>query len=254
MHNSLETISACLESVRAQTHSPRRVIVVDDASTDASADFVADRFPGIELVRLPSNLGVGGARNAGVARASADFVAFLDSDDSWRPMFLERVLGALALHDGDFGSSSGMRTGGRAKGGRLVGAPGTSDATADFWRYAMQFMPTHTSSTVVRRSLFGVAGGFNEKLRFGEDVPCWARLWLDGRFVFVNDTLWDSTILETGMMKGPRRHRYVVLVIGDLGSTLLRAIGRRRPGTGWFVIWYARMVVRRHLTWLRLRA
>jgi glycosyltransferase involved in cell wall biosynthesis len=256
MHNALDTIARCLESVYAQHLRPQQVVVVDDTSTDGSADFVALNFPNVEVVRLPTNLGPGGARNAGVSQSQSEWIAFLDADDYWRPPFLESVVEALVAFDADFGSSGGIRSlGGRRDSGILKHAPAVSDATDRFWRYAMTFMPTHSSGTVVRRSLFKQAGGFDERARMGEDVSLWARLWLHGRFVFVNEALWESVVLDTGQVKtmGGTRYRFVWLAVTDLGRTLAQAVLKRRPGTAWFMVWYARMIVRRNMGWLRRR-
>src|ERR1043166_7534525 len=88
-------IGACLDSVRAQTRSVRAVIVVDDGSTDATPAVLAQyrqQWPLLELVRTEQH-GVSHARNVGVARCRAPFVAFLDSDDVWDAAKLERQRG-----------------------------------------------------------------------------------------------------------------------------------------------------------------
>lgn len=98
--NSATTIGDALRSVRAQTFTDWRLVIVDDASTDNTAGVAraaADDDARIDIVRLAANLGAAGARNAGIARAGDDseFVAFLDADDLWLPGYLARMTAAL---------------------------------------------------------------------------------------------------------------------------------------------------------------
>lgn len=85
-------IDEALTSIFDQPYRPIEVIVVDDGSTDDSADR-ADRYPGVTVIRQP-NRGVSAARNAGVAVATGEFVAFLDADD----VMTAAALPALTWH------------------------------------------------------------------------------------------------------------------------------------------------------------
>jgi glycosyltransferase involved in cell wall biosynthesis len=96
-HNAQRFLGRTLESVASQTHRELEVIVVDDGSTDRTAEIVRDRAladPRFRLVQQP-NAGVTRARNRGIAEAGADLVAFLDSDDLWHPRKIERQLRRL---------------------------------------------------------------------------------------------------------------------------------------------------------------
>ena len=86
-----------VESVLAQTHRDLEVVVVDDGSTDATPELVAAFAAGDARVRYErqANAGAAAARNTGLAAASGDFVAFLDSDDSWVPWHLSLMLAGL---------------------------------------------------------------------------------------------------------------------------------------------------------------
>jgi len=104
-YNSAATIKRALDSVIAQTALPSRVIVVDNASSDATREVVekvaVDSHYDVELVRQPRNGGPGAARNAGWNLVETPFVAFLDSDDSWHPTKLERQLDVARQHADD---------------------------------------------------------------------------------------------------------------------------------------------------------
>ncbi|HEX5852076.1 MAG TPA: glycosyltransferase, partial [Solirubrobacteraceae bacterium] len=72
-------LADALDSVAAQTYAPLETIVVDDGSPDRSAEIAAGR-PGVRLIRQ-KNQGVAAARNAGLAAARGELLAFLDQDD-----------------------------------------------------------------------------------------------------------------------------------------------------------------------------
>jgi glycosyltransferase involved in cell wall biosynthesis len=99
-YNEAANIEACLRSVLGQKGAPiREVIVVDDASGDATAQLVAavaSTDPRVRLVRLPSNSGRGAARAKGVSLASGGLVAMADGDVVLPPGWLEECLAALA--------------------------------------------------------------------------------------------------------------------------------------------------------------
>jgi glycosyltransferase involved in cell wall biosynthesis len=98
LYNKAPYVRRTLESVAGQTLEDLEVIVVDDGSTDGSAEAVAaftdSRF---RLVRQ-SNAGPGAARNRGLAEVTAPYVAFLDADDCWLPHFLSENVSILEMH------------------------------------------------------------------------------------------------------------------------------------------------------------
>jgi glycosyltransferase involved in cell wall biosynthesis len=82
VYNGQRFLAEALDSIFAQTYRPIEVIVVDDGSTDGTAD-VAARYPQpIRYIRQ-ENRGSPAARNAGIRAAAGDFLAFLDADDLW---------------------------------------------------------------------------------------------------------------------------------------------------------------------------
>jgi glycosyltransferase involved in cell wall biosynthesis len=93
-YNAADSLPRAIQSIACQTLLPTEVIIVNDVSTDNTLD-VAEQlcttYPqlSIQVVTLPVNSGPGTARNAGWRLASEDFLAFLDSDDTWHPQKLE---------------------------------------------------------------------------------------------------------------------------------------------------------------------
>ena len=94
LYNKAPYINCTIESVLAQTFKDFEVIVVDDGSSDGSAELVAlVRDPRFRLTRQ-TNSGVSAARNKGIALARGDWVAFLDGDDWHHPRYLETLVAA----------------------------------------------------------------------------------------------------------------------------------------------------------------
>ena len=256
MHNAARTIEATLASIAAQTVAPAGVIVVDDASSDNSVELInALDKPRFTLIQLDHSLGAGGARNAAVASATTEWIALLDSDDLWQPTFLEETLGAAIKLDADFASSGEIRTLRNGKSTkRLLARPAeASDLTDSFWRTALKFVPAHTSATVIRRSAFNAVGGYPTNIRTGEDWVLWARLWLRGRFVFVNKPLAQWIQIEGGLTTYGKPYREEWTANIALGRLVARAIRMRHRGAGWFTYWYIRTVIKHQFVWARKR-
>jgi glycosyltransferase involved in cell wall biosynthesis len=91
LYNKKETVIRTINSVLAQTYLPQEIIVVNDGSTDASAQLVESlNHPVIKLIHQ-ANAGVSAARNTGIVEAKGEWLAFLDADDEWKPTFLETI-------------------------------------------------------------------------------------------------------------------------------------------------------------------
>jgi glycosyltransferase involved in cell wall biosynthesis len=105
-YNIASFISACLDTVIAQTISDIEIIVVDDGSSDGSADIVrsyAARDPRIRLILFDKNTpgGVATAANAGLAIATGEFIGFMDGDDLCEPTMFAKLVEAARRHDAD---------------------------------------------------------------------------------------------------------------------------------------------------------
>lgn len=98
-YNREKTILRSIQSVLDQTYTNLEVLVIDDGSTDATAELVKniadDR---VQYIALEQNGGVSNARNVGARMASAEWIAFQDSDDSWHPDKLEKQMSYAMEH------------------------------------------------------------------------------------------------------------------------------------------------------------
>jgi glycosyl transferase family 2 len=173
-HNRAALVARAVESVRG-AGSDLEIIVVDDASTDDTADVCA-QLSGIRYLRLPSNRGLAEARNAGMLASSAEFVAFLDDDDQRLPGSLDLQLQMLMdAEDAAFSY------------GRLLASdpvhhlptgvivPEIAPQGDVFWELLEQnFISPIT--VVARKQIVIGQGGFKSGLGGVEDWDLWLRL------------------------------------------------------------------------------
>lgn len=170
-HNDAKYLGEALDSALAQSRPPAEVIVVDDGSTDGSAEVARSYRARVRLVSQ-SNQGISAARNAGLAAATGDIIAFLDADDLWPPRSLEARLERLeapAAVDCVFGLVEQFLSPDLppADAARLHCPPGQVPA-----RFA--------GAMLVRRSVLDRVGGFDVGLKVGETMDLVARLAEDG--------------------------------------------------------------------------
>jgi len=95
--NRADTLPRALRSVQAQTWQDWELIVVDDGSTDGTAELLSGFDPRLVLIQQ-ANQGVTRARNTALQHCRGEFIAFLDSDDEWLPFHLELCLAFLSAH------------------------------------------------------------------------------------------------------------------------------------------------------------
>ncbi|MDR0958972.1 MAG: glycosyltransferase [Propionibacteriaceae bacterium] len=103
VHDALEGLDRCVESLLGQTHRRLEIILVDDGSTDGSSglcDWYAERDERI-IALHQSNAGPSRARNVGLSRMTGDYVTFVDSDDLVSPHYVERLLGEALDSEAD---------------------------------------------------------------------------------------------------------------------------------------------------------
>jgi GT2 family glycosyltransferase len=198
--NGRQHLDACLASIEAQRGVATEAILVDNASTDGTSDYVRARFPWVRLVSLAENRGFAGGNNAGVREAAGRFVAFLNNDTSADPGWLGALLsgidepGGFALvtsrivymHDPNIIDSAGdgvLRWGGAFK--RHHGEPASVAATTQ------EVFGVCGAACMMPKAVFDEIGGFDEDFFAShEDVDLSYRARLRGyRCRYVADAL-----------------------------------------------------------------
>lgn len=174
LYNKEAEIERTVRSVLAQRTLPKEVIVVDDGSTDRSAEIVGRiGDPLIRLIRQ-ENRGVSAARNRGLREATTPWVALLDGDDTWREGYLEAICRLMERYPGCGAYATGFEILNR---GELTPANcPSSEGPVDFFREAMRRYVLIPSTTTLNRELVLSLGAFPEGMRMGEDQHLWTRL------------------------------------------------------------------------------
>jgi glycosyltransferase involved in cell wall biosynthesis len=174
-YNRADTIEQALSSVIEQTVAPSEIIVVDDGSTDDTVRRVMGiGSPLIRILVNDHNLGATASRNRGAKVATAEWVAFLDSDDYWHPQKLETER-ALIAATGD-GVSAIASNHVLVIDGQVRNLPTQKERVGDVARalHSENFLGTCSCMTV-RRKQFLAIGGFNEQLKSCQDWDLWIR-------------------------------------------------------------------------------
>jgi glycosyltransferase involved in cell wall biosynthesis len=205
--NAARYLDEALASVLSQNHAAHRIIVVDDGSTDGTADVAAKFGAPVEITRR-RNGGAGAARNAGIVRSEAAFVAFLDADDRWIAHKLARQAAALDSDPAiDFVLSLV----------RAFASPELPEAerAALEAQHPRPFEGWVAGSMLIRRASFDRVGPFVEDLRVGEAVDWFSR----ARRAGLNHLIVPEVLVERRL----HRHNTTRLQAADRRGYLLAA-------------------------------
>ncbi|HEX6162033.1 MAG TPA: glycosyltransferase [Vicinamibacterales bacterium] len=176
VYNGERHLPAAIDSILAQTHRNFEFVIVDDGSTDRSAEIAAARNDGrINLIRLPQNRGLSAALNEGLQAAGASLVARQDADDTAEPERLARQLAFMTAHpDVALLGTQGTVI---AEDGHVTGAvtrPIGEDSIRFFSIFDNPFIHT---SVMYRAAVARGCGGYNAAYDpFSQDYDLWCRI------------------------------------------------------------------------------
>ncbi|MFP4013247.1 MAG: glycosyltransferase family 2 protein [Chitinispirillaceae bacterium] len=171
-YNRRHTLARAIESVLFQSMRDFELIVVDDGSTDGTAELV-ENYPAT-FIRLEQNCGVAKARNRGVSESNGEWIAFLDSDDWWNPNKLQLQLD-YCRQNHDYEIVQTCET--WIRNGRRVNPPQTHlKKEGHIFEESLRRCMITPSSVILRRSLWDKTGGFDESFPACEDYDLWLRI------------------------------------------------------------------------------
>lgn len=199
-YNRAHLLPRAIRSILAQTHSRWELFVVDDASTDGTADAVAPFLSErVHLIRKSRNSGAGDSRNLGASQASFPYLTFLDSDDEARPEWLEKMLRSIT-QAGAGAVCCGLTE--FAADGSLLRTKLPSDMGALFDHQHGAF--TRGSDYLVKRELFEAVGGFDVALRCGQHTELAMRLIPKLRSLGLKVETISESLIKVNIHTGPR--------------------------------------------------
>jgi glycosyltransferase involved in cell wall biosynthesis len=197
-YNAANFLTRALDSVLAQTHQNCRVWVVDDGSTDETAQ-VVKRYPTNVEYFCQEHAGQSAARNRGIDLSGGTYIAFLDADDYWFPEKLQQQIAVLekspnvGLVCTDCATLKEGRDAGRYFGNGKI--PKTGRLFERLTRECFVFTPT----VVIRRKCLEEIGRFNQSLVVSEDFHLWLRIAARWDVAVIPELLAVREILREGL-------------------------------------------------------
>ncbi len=174
VYNRPVVVERAIRSVLDQSVCDREIVVVDDGSTDHTAECVKREFGGeVRLLSMPENRGVSAARNLGITQSAGEWVALLDSDDEWLPAKLGKQLRAV---DADAGRVCHTNERWIRNGVRVNQHKHHEKHGGDIYLQALRLCAMSPSSILIHRSVFEAVGLFDESLPACEDYELFLRV------------------------------------------------------------------------------
>lgn len=233
-YNAATHLPRSVASVRSQGFADWELIVVDDGSTDGSADVLRALAYEDRRIRtvFQANAGAAIARNRGLQLAQGRYTAFLDADDTWHPDFLAEMVGALESHPEAGLAYCGWQNIGLGGGRDDPYVPPDYEA-GDKTATLLRSCPWPIHGALTRSELIRQAGGFDEHLRSCMDYDLWLRLGTTHRLVRVERVLafyhhYGGTQITASLARLALNHRRVQAKFLSANPGVLKTLGRAR--------------------------
>ena len=207
LYNKEKHIIDTLDSLCKQTFTDFEVIVIDDGSTDSSAQLVGDYKDARIQLYKKENEGVSLTRNFGVSKASSDHIAFLDADDLWEVNHLEQLIKLITefpdagLYAAAYQKKYNEKLIQPMDSSLLNNAPGWMGYVGNFFEASLIDCVAWTSAVAMPKRVFEDLKGFDTRITHGagEDTDLWVRAALNYKVAFSN------TITATHIMDSDNR-------------------------------------------------
>ncbi|HNW82992.1 MAG TPA: glycosyltransferase [bacterium] len=178
-------IKKAVDSVLCQSYKNFECIIINDGSTDETLDVLKEYGKKIKIITT-ENHGVSAARNTGVKNASGKYLAFLDSDDEWKPKKLEKQL--FHLIQGNYRVAQTEEI--WIRNGKFLNKTKKHiKPVDDIFIPSLDICMVSPSTVIMEKTLFEDYSGFDETLAVCEDYDLWLRMSFKERFGLLNENL-----------------------------------------------------------------
>ena len=186
-YNRCELLKRAINSVLNQTINVREIIIVDNGSTDNTYEIISSLFPEIIYIN-EKRKGVSIARNVGIKNCQSTWIAFLDSDDSWKPQKLEKQLffanninkNCRLIHTNEIWYKNNKLQNQLKKHQKSGG---------DIFQKSLELCCVSPSSAFMKKEIFNDYGFFDEGLEVCEDYDMWIRITAKEEIGFLDNPL-----------------------------------------------------------------
>jgi len=199
-HNRAEYLRNAIESASKQTFQDLEIIVVDDNSTDHTAE-VVEGFENrkIKYIRKNVKKGPSAARNTAILESKGKYIAFLDDDDEWVPNKLQEQIKLLDRSKLKICGVYSNRLVLERATKRLISAnPQADKLKGNLLSQLLIGSPIHTSTVLLKKRCLDEIGLFDETMSYMEDRDLWIRLSLKYDFEYINDPLSIAYVHKQG--------------------------------------------------------
>ncbi len=173
-YNRKNFLKIAVESVLNQTYKNFELIIVDDGSTDDTENLIKSYNDERIIYWYQKNRGASAARNTGISIANGYYIAFLDSDDRWKPEKLEIQYQAMEEHP-EFMLSHTEEI--WYRNGKILNPKKKHKKQhGDIFKQSLQLCAISMSTVMVKKELFNLIGLYDEKLEVCEDYDMWLRV------------------------------------------------------------------------------
>ena len=186
-YNRCDLLKRAINSVIKQTITPKEIIIVDNGSTDQTYQMVSSLFPEINYF-IEKKRGVSAARNKGILESKSKWIAFLDSDDTWKPTKLEKQMEFSIFNQDKYRIIHTDETWYRNK-KFLNQLKKHKKSGGNIFKNSLQLCCISPSSVVLKKQIFDDYGLFDENLEVCEDYDMWIRITAKEEVGFLDSPL-----------------------------------------------------------------